>query len=84
MTSHDDIIWGLNYGKERYFMGFLWINIKNKIRSFFTAEADGLGVIEIILIIVVIIGLVILFRDQFKNLLNHCLNRLIKRSQKFN
>jgi len=78
MTSHDDIIWGLNYGKERYFMGFLWINIKNKIRSFFTAEADGLGVIEIILIIVVIIGLVILFRDQIQELIKSLFKQINK------
>lgn len=40
-------------------------NIKN-----FLEEEDGIGVVEIILILVVLIGLVIIFKDNIRNLVN--------------
>lgn len=34
-----------------------------------TAEADGIGVVEVVLILVVIIGLVVIFRDQIQEII---------------
>lgn len=39
------------------------------IKDFFKEE-DGIGVVEIILILVVLIGLVIIFKDNIRNLVN--------------
>ncbi|MBO5068947.1 MAG: hypothetical protein J6C37_01080 [Roseburia sp.] len=36
----------------------------------FIAEEDGIGVVEIILILVVLIGLVLIFKKQLTNLVN--------------
>lgn len=36
----------------------------------FIAEEDGVGVVEIILILVVLIGLVLIFKKQLTNLVN--------------
>ncbi len=41
----------------------------NKIKEFIYEE-DGLGVVEIILIVVVIIGLVVLFQESLKEVIN--------------
>ena len=41
---------------------------KNEIKAFLTEE-DGVGVIEIVLILVVLIGLVIVFKKQINDLL---------------
>lgn len=41
----------------------------NKIKEFIYEE-DGLGVVEIILIVVVIIGLVILFQSSMKDVID--------------
>ena len=43
-------------------------NIKNEIKAFL-AEEEGVGVIEIVLILVVLIGLVIVFKKQINDLL---------------
>ncbi|MGI6081173.1 MAG: Flp1 family type IVb pilin, partial [Candidatus Avilachnospira sp.] len=42
-------------------------NIKNEIKAFL-AEEEGVGVIEIVLILVVLIGLVIVFKKQINDL----------------
>lgn len=34
-----------------------------------SAEADGIGVVEVVLILVVIIGLVVIFRDQIQDII---------------
>lgn len=36
----------------------------------FMEQEDGVGVIEVVLILVVLIGLVIIFKEQITNLLN--------------
>jgi len=43
--------------------------IKKNIRDFFIEE-DGMGTVEVILIIVVLIGLVIIFKTQLTSLVN--------------
>ena len=42
---------------------------KRFFRKAKTVQLDGIGVIEIILILVIIIGLVIIFKDQITNLI---------------
>lgn len=46
----------------------------------FLAEEDAVGVVEIILIIVVLIGLVIIFRDQLTALVKSILAKITKQS----
>ena len=43
-------------------------------------EEDGIGVVELILILVVLIGLVIIFRDQLTSLVNGIFDRIISES----
>lgn len=46
----------------------------------FLEEEDAVGVVEIILILVVLIGLVIIFKDQITNLVNALLSKITKQS----
>ena len=41
--------------------------LKEKVKNFFKEE-DGMGTVEVILIIVVLIGLVIVFKDQISGI----------------
>ncbi len=45
------------------------MKIKREVREFLLQE-DGIGVIEVVLILVVLIGLVIIFKEQINKLLN--------------
>ncbi len=47
----------------------------NKIKEFIKAE-DGIGVVEIILILVILIGLVILFRTTIVKIVTDILNAI--------
>lgn len=42
----------------------------------FLKEEDGMGTVEIILIIVVLIGLVIIFKSQLNSLVNTVFNKI--------
>jgi len=42
----------------------------------FLVEEDGMGVVEIILIIIVLIGLVIIFKRQLVSLVNSILSKM--------
>ena len=53
---------------------------RNEICEFFYQE-DGVGVIEIVLILVVLIGLVIIFKSQITELLNNIFNEIDKQSK---
>lgn len=46
----------------------------------FVREEDAVGVVEIILILVVLISLVIIFKDQLTNLVNVILSKITKQS----
>ena len=46
----------------------------------FIKEEDAVGVVEIILILVVLIGLVIIFKEQITNLVNSLLSKIAKQS----
>lgn len=46
----------------------------------FAKEEDAVGVVEIILILVVLIGLVIIFKDQLTSLVEKILSKITKQS----
>ena len=46
----------------------------------FLQEEDGVGVVEIILILVVLISLVIIFKEQLTNLVQAILSKITKQS----
>ena len=52
-------------------------NLKDLIR-----EEDGMGTVEIILIIVVLVGLVIIFKDRITNLVNGIFDKITKETDK--
>ncbi|MDC7290644.1 holin, BlyA family protein [Blautia schinkii] len=54
-------------------------NLRNLVREFITEE-DAVGVVEIILILVVLIGLVIIFKDQLTDLVKNILSKITKQS----
>lgn len=54
--------------------------IKNCITEFIKEE-DGIGVVEIILIIVVLIGLVIIFRDSIESLVKNIFNSITGKTE---
>ena len=54
--------------------------LRNEICEFFHQE-DGVGVIEIVLILVVLIGLVIIFKSQITELLNTIFSEISKQSK---
>ena len=47
-----------------------------KVLKQFLREEDGMGVVEIILIIVVLIGLVIIFRTQLTSIVNTIFSKI--------
>ena len=44
-------------------------------------DDKGIGVVELILILVVLIGLVVIFRDQLTSLVNSIFERIVNDSQ---
>lgn len=46
----------------------------------FAVEEDAVGVVEIILILVVLIGLVIIFKEQLTSLVRNILSKITKQS----
>ena len=53
-----------------------------KIKEFLKImkEEDGIGVVEVILILVVLIGLVVIFKSQLTNLINTLFQRITSES----
>lgn len=51
-----------------------------KFAKGFVREEDAVGVVEIILILVVLIGLVVIFKDQLTSLVNKLLSKITKQS----
>lgn len=51
-----------------------------KIVKEFAREEDAVGVVEIILILVVLISLVIIFKEQLTNLVQAILSKITKQS----
>lgn len=55
-----------------------------KLKGFkeFWKEEDGMGTVEIILIIVVLVGLVIIFKTQLTELVGNIFTKITKQSNK--
>ena len=51
-----------------------------KLAKNFIEEEDAVGVVEIILILVVLIGLVIIFKEQLTDLVKNILSKVTKQS----
>ena len=51
-----------------------------KYRKAFVAEEDAVGVVEIILILVVLISLVVIFKQQLTSLVKNILSKITKQS----
>lgn len=49
--------------------------VKNAVRSFIYEE-DGMGVVEVVLIIIVLVGLVALFKDQIESIVKTVLSKM--------
>ena len=52
----------------------MW-KLKNVLESF-KEDQQGIGVIEVVLILVVLIGLVVIFRDQLTGIVNNIFGRI--------
>jgi Flp pilus assembly pilin Flp len=55
-------------------------SVNRQIRDFLREE-DGVGVIEVVLILVVLIGLVIIFKKQITNLLDNVFKEINSQSK---
>ncbi len=49
----------------------------------FLMEEDGMGTVEVILIIVVLVGLVMVFRDNLTEIVDSLFDKITKRTDKF-
>lgn len=56
------------------------MDIRTDLRQFLVEE-DGIGVIEVVLILVVLIGLVIIFKGQITTLLNNIFKEINSQSK---
>lgn len=56
----------------------IW-SLKNRIREILT-EKKGVGVVEVILILVVLIGLVIIFKSQLTSLVQSIFKKIVSES----
>jgi Flp pilus assembly pilin Flp len=57
----------------------------NNLKKFtqFIGEEEGMGTVEIILIIVVLVGLVIIFKGQIVSIVNSLFEKITDRTGKF-
>lgn len=53
-----------------------------KVWRQFVREEDGMGTVEVILIIVVLVGLVIIFKDQITKIVNNLFNKISSQTGK--
>ncbi len=56
------------------------MKLRQDMIEFFRQE-DGVGVIEVVLILVVLIGLVLIFKSQIRNLLENIFKEISKQSK---
>lgn len=56
-------------------------NIKREAKKFWNDE-DGMGVVEVVLIMVVLVGLVVLFKKQITDLVNSVLSKMTNQANK--
>ncbi|MBR1622877.1 MAG: holin, BlyA family protein [Pseudobutyrivibrio sp.] len=57
-----------------------YLMIKQKIKNFLEEE-DGIGTVEMILILVVLIGLVLIFKEQLTSLVNAIFKTINERAK---
>ena len=48
----------------------------------FLKEEDGMGTVEVILIIVVLVGLVLIFKEQITKIVNSIFTKITKQTEK--
>lgn len=60
----------------------MWLYIENKTKKLMRDE-DGLGMLEMILIIAVIVILAIIFRDKLKEIIDSLLGKAQSKTEKF-
>jgi len=53
----------------------------NHLKTFWNDES-GIGVVEVVLILVVLIGLVIIFKDQLSDIMNDIFKEIEKKTSK--
>ncbi len=51
------------------------------VRQFF-AEEDGMGTVEVILIIVVLVGLVVIFKEKITDIVNSIFTKITNQTKK--
>ena len=56
-------------------------NIKREAKKFCNDE-DGMGVVEVVLITIVLVGLVVLFKKQITDLVNSVLSKMTNQANK--
>ena len=58
--------------------------MKNKLKSFrqFLTEEEGIGTVEVILIIVVLVGLVIIFKEKITEIVNSIFSKITNQTKK--
>ena len=56
----------------------------NKLKSFrqFLTEEDGMGTVEVILIIVVLVGMVIIFKEKITEVVNSIFTKITNQTKK--
>ena len=56
----------------------------NKLKSFrqFITEEEGMGTVEVILIIVVLVGLVIIFKEKITEIVNSIFTKITSQTKK--
>lgn len=57
---------------------------KCKLKTFrdFLTEEDGMGTVEVILIIVVLVGLVIIFKEKITDIVNSIFDKITNQTKK--
>ena len=57
---------------------------KNTLKSFrqFITEEEGMGTVEVILIIVVLVGLVIIFKEKITEIVNSIFTKITNQTKK--
>lgn len=59
-------------------MNTLWIRWKQSIENL--KEDSGIGVVEVLLILVVLIGLVLIFKSQLTSIVNSIFQKIVNES----
>ncbi|MBR5349052.1 MAG: hypothetical protein IK125_07435 [Lachnospiraceae bacterium] len=57
-------------------MDKLYVATRNRIKSFFEEEQGETNIIAIILLILVVVGLVVIFRDKISELINNLFGKV--------